>query len=324
MEPEVEHAMTRTARRTCLGLCALLALDACGQTITTQVPADAGASDTATVTDAIPESPPPDQGASDQATSVTDAAVTAPVVDCTRFVLTGDPGAMGGANWTYTSTDAGVAYNMEGVLFVPAGPGPFPGVVVSHGAGGVPAAYSATIARTMVTWGLAAIGPRYTHAADIDGHNAMLLPAGPNGASEANVQRAHKARDLLSCVNGVDLSRIAAHGHSMGAFVTGQLIGTMGGDFRAASHTAGGTAMGPNATQAAAAAMIRTPYQIHHGEADTTVPIVEDETLDKVLTDNGVVHEFHRYPGYTHEAMSTDATMLDRVRAWYQGHGVLP
>jgi dienelactone hydrolase len=251
-------------------------------------------------------------------------AGTAPDVSCAAFTMSGDPTGAAGAKWTYVSTDAGVPYNLEGILFAPSGAGPFPAVVVSHGAGGLPTNYSAAIARTMVSWRMVAIGTRYSHAADPDMHNAALLPAGANGASDANVQRAHKTRDLLSCVASVDMKRVAAHGHSMGAFVTGQLVGTFSPDFRAASHTAGGTSVGPNATRAAAAAMIRTPYQIHHGEADMVVAIMQDESLDAILTANTVVHEFHRYPGYSHEQMSLDATMLDRVRGWYTSHGVLP
>jgi len=206
---------------------------------------------------------------------------------------------------------------------VPAGDGPFPGVVLSHGAGGLPSHYAAALAPTMVGWGLAAIATRYTHAADPDLRNAMLSPAGADGASEANVSRAHKARSLLSCVRGVDLERVAAHGHSMGAFVTGELMGTYPADFRAASQTAGGISPGPNATREATAMLIRTSYQIHHGDADRVVGIGLAERLDAILTANGVAHEFHRYAGYTHEQIAMDPMMLDRVRDWYRRHGVL-
>jgi len=244
-------------------------------------------------------------------------------VNCAALSINGEPTSAGGARWTYTSVDAGQAFALEGVLFAPPGAGPFPGVVVSHGAGGLPSNYSASIARTMVTWGLVVIGTRYTHAADPDLRNARLLPAGASGASEANVSRAHKTRDLLSCLGRVDLARVAAHGHSMGAFVTGELAGTYPADVHAASHTAGGTSPGPNATRPATASEIRTPYQIHHGDADRVVSIAQDESLDAILTTSGVPHEFHRYAGYSHEQIALDATMLGRVREWYARHGVL-
>ena len=237
-------------------------------------------------------------------------------------MITGDATSQLGARWTYDSTDEGVQYALAGVLFVPAGSGQFPGVVVSHGAGGSASGYSSNIARTMRGWNMVAIATNYTHAPDsID---AGSLPQGGDGASAANVQRAHKARDLLSCLATVDFTRLAAHGHSMGAFVTGQLLGTWPGDFRAASHTAGGASDGgPNATRTAAVAAIRTPYQLHHGDADTVVNISLDRTFDGILTGSGTPHEFVVYPAYTHEQMALDALMLERVREWYLAHGVL-
>lgn len=250
------------------------------------------------------------------------AEVGVQAASCPAFVVTGDPRATGGATWTYRSTDQGVTYAMEGILFVPATAAPYPAVVVSHGKGGTPRGYSATIARTMVTWGMVVIGPMYTHAPDAD--DAGNLPDGADGASTANVQRAHKARELLACVAGVDTTRVAAHGHSMGAFVTGQVLGTFTGDFRAASHTAGGVSpSGPNATKPAAAQQIVTPYQLHHGDADQVVALALDQTLNNILAANGVPHQLNVYAGFDHQRMAFDTTMLSRVRSWYQLHGVL-
>ncbi|HET9314731.1 MAG TPA: hypothetical protein VFQ51_04040, partial [Vicinamibacteria bacterium] len=159
---------------------------------------------------------------------------TRPRVNCSALVVSGDPHSTAGATWTYHSTDAGVVYALEGILFVPPGSGPFPGVVVSHGKGGTPYQYSAQVARVMVGWGMVAIGTMYTHAPDAQ--DAGHLPDGPDGASDANVARASKARELLSCVDVVDTRYLAAHGHSMGAFVTGQMLGRYSSYFRAASH----------------------------------------------------------------------------------------
>jgi dienelactone hydrolase len=242
--------------------------------------------------------------------------------NCAALQVSGDATADNGATWSYSSTDDGVTYSLTGTLFMPAGAGPFPGVVISHGAGGNASGYSASIARTMRGWGMVAIATNYTHAGGLSG--PTLLPAGGDGASEANVQRAHKTRNLLGCVPAVNMQRLAAHGHSMGAFVTGQLLGTYPQDFRAASHTAGGASdNGPNATRAAVAAQIRTPYQIHHGDADTVVSLALDQELDRILTTNTVAHELKVYPGFTHEQMALDAVMLERVRAWYTLQGVL-
>jgi dienelactone hydrolase len=240
---------------------------------------------------------------------------------CDAFVVTGDPATPGGARWSYQSTAGGTDFALTGALFAPTGSGPFAAVVVSHGHGGNAAGYSSSIARVMRDWGLVAIATNYTHAPDaID---ASLMPQGGDGASDANVRRAHQARELLACVAGVDPARVAAHGHSMGAFVTGQLLGTHPGDFLVASHTAGGASeTGPNATRSAVAAAIRTPYQLHHGDLDTVVSPALDRVLQGILAANAVPHELHEYAGLGHEQMALDVLMLERVRAWYQEHGL--
>ena len=245
-------------------------------------------------------------------------------VQCSAFVLDGDPRAPTGTGWTYTSVDDGVPYVMEGVLFVPPGSGPFPAVLVSHGKMGTPRGYSAGVAHTMVGWGLAVIAPMYTHAPDAD--DAGHVPDGGDGASDANVLRAHKARDLLGCVKGVDMARIAAHGHSMGAFVTGQVLGTYPSDFQAATHSAGGVSQGPNATRPTAAAAIVAPYEIHHAVTDEVVSYTLDVDLNRILTTHGVDRRLvmRPYLGLSHEQLAQDPEMLARVRAWYEQHGVLP
>jgi acetyl esterase/lipase len=244
------------------------------------------------------------------------------VADCAKLTISGTPSASSGATWRYSSTDAGVAYSLTGVLFAPAGSGPFPAVVISHGKESSAAEYSARIARPMTGWGMVAIGTNYTHAKDpVD---AGLLPQGEDGASDANVLRALKTRQLLSCLNYVDATRVAAHGHSMGAFVTGEWLGRHPSAIRAASHSAGGAnENGPNATRLATAELIRTPYQLHHGSDDTTVHPRLDEALRDVLRDNGVPHELHPYLDYDHREMAFDTVMLERVRQWYRTHGVL-
>jgi dienelactone hydrolase len=247
-------------------------------------------------------------------------AQTSVSADCSAFVINGDPRSLTGATWTYRSTDQGVRYVLTGVLFVPSGAGPFPGVLISHGKGGQPNGYSANLARIMVGWGMVAIATMYTHAPD--GADLGHEPDGSDGASQANVLRAHKARDLLSCVGNVDMTRVAAHGHSMGAFVTGQLLGTFPGDFRAASHTAGGVSLGSFATQISAAENIVTPYQLHHGDADIVVPLLFDQVFAGILSASGATYELNVYRGYDHQEISSDTVMLARVRNWYQAHGI--
>lgn len=235
------------------------------------------------------------------------------------FVLSGDPESAQGATWTYKGSLDGVTFDLQGILLKPAGGGPFGAVVISHGAGGNVGALPRTLAIEMRRWGLVGIATNYTHSAGVPiGAPGTLSEP---GASDANVQRAHAVREILKTLGYVDQTRVAAHGHSMGAFVTTALVAAYPADFRVASHTAGGIKLpgiivGP-APSEAQARRIRTPYQLHHGDQDDVVPIAQDQRLDTVLQANLVPHEFHVYVGGTHTDVSQSPTVLARVRAWY-------
>lgn len=240
------------------------------------------------------------------------------------FVLQGDPESTQGATWTYQGSLNGVVYDLQGILLKPAGLGPFGAVVLSHGAGGNVSALPRTLAIEMRRWGLVGIATNYTHSAGVP----IGLPGTANdpGASDVNIQRAHAVREILRTLSYVDQTKVAAHGHSMGAFVTTALVAAYPNDFRVASHTAGGVRLpgiiagpAPSETQARS---IRTPYQLHHGDQDMVVPIAQDQRLDVVLQSNGVTHEFHVYPGADHADVSTDPVVLARIRAWYASHQV--
>jgi dienelactone hydrolase len=242
-------------------------------------------------------------------------------VNCAALVISGDRTTNEGATWTYQSTDDGIPYSLEGVLFSPAGEGPFPGVVINHGKDGTVFGYSAMMAREFMGWGMIAIGTMLGHANDAEDEGN--LPPGDEGRSEGNVLRAKKAYDLLSCLPADPLKR-AVHAHSMGGFATGQLLGTYPGLFMAASHSAGGVSLGPAATTPEAAALITTPYQLHHGDMDMVVLLMYDQELDATLEANGVPHELHVYQGYDHADIVSDPLMFERVRTWYTTYGVLP
>jgi dienelactone hydrolase len=256
--------------------------------------------------------------------SASPASPTPPAADpLAGFVLNGNPESAGGAAWTYQAQVAGISYDLQGILLKPPGRGPFPAVIVSHGAGGSAAGYSRAIARTMVGWGLVGIATNYTHASGVP----IGSPGTSNdtGASTANVQRARRLVEILRALGYVDMSRVALHGHSMGAFVTSATAGAHPELFRAASHTAGGMrpdfipAPAPNETQIAG---IRAPYQIHHGDRDFVVPLVADQLFAAVLRGRGVEHELIVHPGADHDDLSLSEDVLERVRAWYVSKGI--
>jgi dienelactone hydrolase len=249
---------------------------------------------------------------------------TTPTPADTGFVVSGNPQAATGATWTYKGTVDGVTYDLSGVLYKPAGSGPFPAVLLSHGSDGSAAFLANLLAPTMTSWGLVCIGVNYTHSTGVP----LGLPgqATDVGASLANVQRAHMTFTLLRRLGYVDMSRVAAHGHSMGAYVDVALLGAYPTDFRVASHTGGGVrpsfiVAGP-APSPSQAQTIRTPYQIHHGDVDATVPLSYDQRLDSLLTAIGTGDQLFVYAGLDHLAVRTSPLMFQRVHDWYAAHGM--
>ena len=130
------------------------------------------------------------------------------------------------------------------------------------------------------------------------------------------------SRDLLSCVAGVSMTRLAAHGHSMGVFVTGQLLGASGDFLAGLAYRRRRQRDRPECTRLRWRRGIRTPYQLHHGDADTVVRMRLDQALQEFWT-RAPPRMRCVYPGYTHEQMALDAVMFSRVRDWYRAHGVL-
>ena len=240
-----------------------------------------------------------------------------------HLLITGTPESPAGATWTYRDTVDGVVYDLSGLLLKPTGSGPFPAVVLSHGYGGSAVSTGRNVGAKMVAWGLVVIATNYTHTGS--GESGAPGTSAEPGASAANVQRARRAIAILAALGYVDTDRIAAHGHSMGAFVTTALAATHGELLRVASHTAGGVrpdnTSGPAPSESQARA-VRVPYQLHHGDRDQVVTLVSGQRLNEILQTTGTVHELLIYPGYDHNDIPSDALMLERVRAWYARYGL--
>jgi dienelactone hydrolase len=237
--------------------------------------------------------------------------------------ITGDPESADGATWTLTGSLDGTAIDLQGILLKPRGRGPFPAVVLSHPAGGSAQSYGRALGGVMRTWGLVCIAVNYTHARGAPrGVPGTRLQ---QGASPANAFRAHAAVTVLARLGYVDVRRVAAHGHSMGAFVTTAFAADYPADVRVASHTSGGVLLdvihrqGIPAPSAAQARRIRAPYQWHHGLLDYAVPFLLDRRFDSVLT---APHEGHLYRRLRHAEVADDPEVLARVQAWYATHGM--
>ena len=243
----------------------------------------------------------------------------------TGFVVTGDPTSRHGATWTFRGTVDGVSYDLAGALYRPEGAGPFAAVIASHGFEGNGPFFARIVCPTFVSWGLVCIAPNYTHASGVP-IGAPGNSTAP-GASRANVLRLRMTVLLLRRLGYVDSSRIALHGHSMGAYLSVAAAAAIPNAFRAASTTGGG--IRPDGLRTAAPAptsqvarSVRTPFQMHHGASDNTVPLSFDERLSEVLAAEHVPHELFTYPGRGHLEVRSDSLVMGRIRAWYAAHGM--
>lgn len=238
----------------------------------------------------------------------------------TTLTINGDPESAAGATWTLIGALDGRNVDLEGILLKPRGRGPFPAVVLSHPAGGSAQSYGRALGAVMRKWGLVCVATNYTHA-----RRVALGSLLDQGASSTNTFRAHAAVLVLAGLGYVDVRRIAAHGHSMGAFVTIAFVAAYPGDVRVASHTAGGVLLdaihlnGMPAPSVAQARRIKTPYQWHHGLRDFTIPFLLDQQFDAVLN---APHEGHLYPGLSHASVAENPAILARIRSWYAAHGL--
>jgi dienelactone hydrolase len=240
------------------------------------------------------------------------------------LVVVGDPESRQGARWTFRGTRGGTFYNLSGVLLKPPGLGPFPAVILSHGSRGNANFISSLMGPTMVGWGLVCIAVNYTHSEGVP----MGSPGDSRevGASRENVLRAQMTYEILRELQYVDMSRVALHGHSMGAWVTIAIAGERPNEFRVASTTGGGVRppnvrFGP-APSPAQARGIRIPFQMHHGSDDETVAVAYDERFDALLADLGVDHQLYIYPGEGHLQVRSDAQVMGRIHEWYARHGM--
>ena len=234
-----------------------------------------------------------------------------------------------GTNFTYSDAQR----TFTGIMLKPAGNGPFPAVIISHGAGGTANGYSLAKAREMLTWGMVCIGPTMTHAAGGE-TNAINM-----GNCPENISRAIACANVLATLSYVDTNRLALFGHSMGAFATIGDAAVLTNRFRAAAITAGGVIPDSAGTSNAAptvteAQPVRMPFLMFHCDADPVVPPIRSELFQQVLNTNAVANQRIVYSSNSianpnnwhniHNDTAINTDVLTNTFQWFKTHGVLP
>lgn len=224
---------------------------------------------------------------------------------------------LNGENWTYDPGDGGAL--IGGILSKPSGSGQFPGVIISHGAGGNAVGYTLPNAHIMTNWGLVGIGCNYTHTNTTTPDNSGWCPE--------NSRRASACLNILRSLSYVETNRLAAYGHSMGAFVTGGFCGLVTNQILVAAIASGGTTGVTNIGFASPARQevqgIVAPFLMLHGTADTTVYPTQSLNLQLILNSNGVPNNRILLDGAGHDIEHERSNeVYTAVHDWFSQWGL--
>ena len=192
---------------------------------------------------------------------------------------------------TYPSP-GGNSGQMRGYLVQPAGPGPFPAVLVIHENRGLNP-YIEDVARRAAVEGFVALAP--------DG----LFPVGgypgnddDGRALQGNLDQAKLRTDMLNSAtflksHKLSSGKLGATGFCWGGSAVNFLAVTMGGDLQAGVPFYGAAA------ETAGVPRIKAALLIQYAETDPRVNEMWP-AFEKALQAAGVRHEMHSYPGTQH------------------------
>ena len=191
------------------------------------------------------------------------------------------------------------------LIGVPAGAGPFPGVVAAFHRGGLDG-FTERLIDELAANGYAAIAPNHYHAlpegVDVEQRRDYLT-------DEQLALDLRAAADRLSAEEAVDGDRLALIGHCMGGRTTWVGLATYPGRWKCGCIWYGGNVfkqMGKVPAPADRLGDIVCPVAGFFGNEDTNPSPEDIDRLDVMLTELGKAHEFHRYDGAGHAFISSE------------------
>ena len=211
------------------------------------------------------------------------------------------------ANYVTYPSPGGNSGTMRGYLVQPAGPGPFPAIVVIHENRGLNP-YIADVARRLAAEGFLALAP--------DG----LFPVGGYPGNDddgrtlqASLDQAKLRTDLLNSARFIKThqhsnGKLGAIGFCYGGGVVNFLAATLGPDLQAGVPYYGVAA----ATESVAA--IKAPLLCHLAERDERVNSTYP-AFESALRTAGVNYEVHIYPGTQHGFHNNSTPRYDEAAA---------
>ncbi len=212
------------------------------------------------------------------------------------------PGAGGTAVRARPVDYPGAEGDMPAHLYEPQGAARLPGVLVLHTVAG-PGPNLEAFAKEVATAGYVTLTPDFfaLHDFGAEGRTDHPLILGDLKG----------ALDFLAKESRVDPDRLGVVGFSFGGRAAVQLAAAHPARLRAvvvyyaiASHAELGRALAGRAARAeplgARVGALRAPVLIHHGEADTNVPVGQARLLHRVLVAAGKPSTLYTYPGADH------------------------
>lgn len=211
------------------------------------------------------------------------------------------------------------------LIGVPAGAGPFPGVVAAFHRGGLDG-FTERLIDELAANGYAAIAPNHYHAlpegVDVEQRRDYLT-------DEQLALDLRAAADRLSAEEAVDGDRLALIGHCMGGRTTWVGLATYPGRWKCGCIWYGGNVfkqMGKVPAPADRLGDIVCPVAGFFGNDDPNPSPEDIDRLDVMLTELGKAHEFHRYDGAGHAFISSEGEKYREAPAkdsWSKALGFL-